>query len=320
MVNERFARATWGLVAFLLAVVLWGAFVRASGSGAGCGAHWPVCNGEVVPRAPSTQTLIEYGHRLSSGLVGILGIAWAIWGFRAFPRRHRVRTGVVLGLLFLALEAMIGRALVLKGLVATDDSGARAVVMGLHLINTFLLLGVVALTGAWAGGTQRTTLRQQRGLGLLLGVSLVGVVALGVTGAIAALGDTLFPARSLAEGFRQDMAAGAHLLLRLRVLHPLLAVAVGTLLLATAGVSAMLRPGRPVRRAAIALGSLVVLQLVAGMVNLALLAPVWTQLTHLFLADAVWLAAVLLGASALEDGAARLTVPGLAEAGSVSAR
>ena len=320
MVNARFARATWGLVAFLLGVVLWGAFVRASGSGAGCGAHWPVCNGEVVPRAPSAQTLIEYGHRLSSALVGILGLGWAVWGFRAFPRGHRVRLGVVLGLLFLALEAMIGRALVLKGLVATDDSMARAVVMGLHLINTFLLLGVVALTGAWAAGTRSATLRQQHGLGILFGASLIGVVALGVTGAIAALGDTLFPARSLAEGFRQDMATGAHLLLRLRVLHPLLAVAVGTLLLATAAVSAMLRPGRPVRRAAIALAVLVVLQLVAGMVNLALLAPGWMQLTHLFLADAVWLATVLLGASALADGAARLTVPGLAEAGSVSAR
>ena len=132
MVNERFARATWGLVAFLL-------------------------------------------------VVGILGLAWAVWGFRAFPRGHRVRAGVVLGLLFLGLEAMIGRALVLKGLVATDDSGARAVVMGLHLINTFLLLGVVALTGAWAGGIPRPTLRSQRGLGLLLAASLVGVVALGAS-------------------------------------------------------------------------------------------------------------------------------------------
>ena len=104
MPNARFARATWGLVAFLLAVVLWGAFVRASGSGAGCGAHWPVCNGEVVPRAPSTQTLIEYGHRLSSGLVGIFGLGWVVWAFRAFPRGHRVRAGALLGVIFLGLD------------------------------------------------------------------------------------------------------------------------------------------------------------------------------------------------------------------------
>jgi len=320
MPNRRFARATWGLVAFLLAVVLWGAFVRASGSGAGCGAHWPVCNGEVVPRAPSIQTLIEYGHRLSSGLVGIFGLGWVIWAFRAFPRGHRVRAGALLGVVFLGLEAVIGRALVLRGLVGTDDSIARAAVMGLHLINTFLLLGAVTLTGAWAGGTAPPRLRDQGVLSGLLGVSLLGVLALGVTGAIAALGDTLFPARTLAEGFRQDAAAGAHLLLRLRVLHPLLAVGVATLLLATAATSSLLRPGRPVRRAAIALASLVVLQLVAGLLNLALLAPVWMQLVHLLLADAVWLATVLLGAAALAEDAPRLTVPGMAAPRSASAR
>jgi cytochrome c oxidase assembly protein subunit 15 len=148
----------------------------------------------------------------------------------------------------------------------------------------------------------------------------VGLVVLGVSGAIAALGDTLFPARSLAEGFRQDISSGAHVLLRLRVVHPLLALAVGTLLLVTAGVCGFFRPGRPVRRAAIALSGLVVLQLIAGMVNLALLAPVWMQMVHLLLADAVWLAAVLLGAAALAEDAPRLAVPGLAEPGSASVR
>ena len=110
------------------------------------------------------------------------------------------------------------------------------------------------------------------------------------------------------------------MLLRLRVVHPLLALAVGTLLLVTAAVCALVRPGHSVRRAAVALGALVVLQLTAGMVNLALLAPVWMQLVHLVLADAVWLAAVLLGATALAEGAPRLSVPELAEPGSASAR
>jgi cytochrome c oxidase assembly protein subunit 15 len=155
---------------------------------------------------------------------------------------------------------------------------------------------------------------------VLIPAALLGLVVLGVSGAVAALGDTLFPARSLAEGFRQDISAGAHVLLRLRVLHPLLAVAVGTLLLVTAAVSSLLRPGRQVRRAAFALALLVVLQLTAGLVNLALLAPVWMQLLHLLLADAVWLAAVLLGASALAEDAPRLAVPGLAAPGSASAR
>ena len=320
MVNGRFARATWGLIAFLLAVVVWGAFVRATGSGAGCGAHWPVCNGQVLPRAPTLETLIEFSHRVSSALVTLAVVGWAVWGFLAFPRGHRVRKGAVLGVVAILLEGGIGAALVLLRLTGKDDSLARAVVMELHLVNTFFLLAVVALTGAWAAGTSAPRLRQQGAVGVLIPAALLGLLVLGATGAIAALGDTLFPARSLAEGFRQDVAAGAHVLLRLRVLHPFLAVAIGALLLATAGVASLLRPGQSVRRAAGALAALVLLQLTAGMVNLALLAPVWMQLVHLLLADAVWLAAVLLGASALATGTPRLAVPGLAQAGSASAR
>ena len=319
MVNGRFARATWGLVAFLLAVVVWGAFVRATGSGAGCGAHWPVCNGQVLPRAPALETLIEFSHRVSSGLVTLAVVAWAVWGFLAFPRRHRVRRGAVLGVLAILVEGAIGAALVLFRLTGKDDSLTRAAVMGMHLVNTFFLLAVVALTGAWAGGMGRPRLRDQGAVAVLVPAALLGLVVLGVSGGIAALGDTLFPASSLAEGLRQDVS-GAHVLLRLRVLHPLIAVAVGTLLLVTAGVCGMLRPGRSVRRMAVALATLVIVQLTAGMVNLVLLAPVWMQLVHLLLADAVWLAAVLLGGEALAEDAPRLSVPGLVEPGSASVR
>jgi len=319
MVNVRFARATWGLVAFLLAVVVWGAFVRATGSGAGCGAHWPICNGEVLPRAPALETIIEFSHRVSSGLVTLAVLGWAVWAFLAFPRRHRVRRGAVLGVLAILVEGAIGAALVLLRLTGKDDSLSRAAVMGLHLVNTFFLLAVVTLTGAWAAGLSRPRFRDQGAVGVLIPAGILGLVVLGISGGIAALGDTLFPASSLAEGFRQDTSAGAHVLLRLRVLHPLLAVAVGTLLLVTAGVCSLLRPGRSVRRASFALTGLVVVQLTVGLVNLALLAPVWMQLVHLLLADAVWLATVLLGATALAEDAPRLSVPRLAEPGSAAA-
>jgi len=217
-------------------------------------------------------------------------------------------------------EGAIGAALVLLRLTGKDDSLTRAAVMGLHLVNTFFLLAVVALSGAWAAGVGRLRLRDQGAVAVLMPAALVGLIVLGVSGGIAALGDTLFPSSSLAEGLRQDLSGSAHVLLRLRVVHPLLALAVGTLLLITAAVCALLRPGDSVRRAAIALGALVVVQLMAGLVNLALLAPVWMQLVHLLLADAVWLAAVLLGATALAEDAPRLSVPGLAETGSASAR
>ncbi|HET6984584.1 MAG TPA: COX15/CtaA family protein [Myxococcaceae bacterium] len=306
MVNGRYMRATWALLGFLLVVVLWGGFVRATGSGAGCGAHWPVCKGQIVPPAPALETVIEFTHRVSSGLVTVLVVLWAAWGFLAFPRGHRVRTGAVLGVMAILLEGGIGAGLVLLRLVGTDDSLARAGWMALHLVNTFFLLATVALTGAWAGGIDRPRLRERGAVDILMLAALVGLVALGVSGALAALGDTLFPAPSLLAGLRQDVARGAHTLLRLRTIHPFLAVFVGTLAIAAAAVSSVLRPGRAVRRVALVVIGLVLLQLCAGLVNLALLAPVWMQLVHLLLADAVWLGMVLLTASALAEDAPRL--------------
>ena len=55
-----FTRFAWAVLAANLAVVAWGAFVRATGSGAGCGQHWPPCNGAVVPRSPTAETAIEF--------------------------------------------------------------------------------------------------------------------------------------------------------------------------------------------------------------------------------------------------------------------
>src|ERR1044071_4013704 len=120
--NARFARYAWGVLAYNVAVVLWGAYVRATGSGAGCGNHWPLCNGEVTPHSPAIATLIEFTHRATSGislaLVGLL----VVWAFRAYPRRHRVRLGAALSLVFLLTEALIGAALVLLEHVAKNTS------------------------------------------------------------------------------------------------------------------------------------------------------------------------------------------------------
>jgi heme A synthase len=320
MVARHYARATSVLLAFLLGTVAWGAYVRATGSGAGCGAHWPVCNGELVPRAPALATLIEFSHRVSSGLTLIAVAGWAVWGFLRFPRGHRVRRGALLGLGLMLVEALIGAALVLLRLVGTNDSLRRALAMSLHLTNTFFLLAVVAVTGAWAAGLARPRLRGQGAVGVLLAAALLGLLLLGISGALAALGDTLFPARSLAEGFRQDLSASSHGLLRLRLLHPALAVTVGIVVVIAAALSALLRPGPPVRRFAACAVGLLVCQLIAGLVNLALLAPVWMQLVHLLLADAVWLAVVLLGSQALAENAPRLAAPAAAAGEPLSVR
>src|SRR5689334_25339849 len=100
----RFAIYAWGTLVYNLATILWGAYVRASGSGAGCGSHWPLCNGEVVPLAPRVATLIEFAHRMTTGLAGLLVIGLVVWAFRAFPRRSSVRLGAALSLGFIIIE------------------------------------------------------------------------------------------------------------------------------------------------------------------------------------------------------------------------
>jgi heme a synthase len=293
--NRRFARYAAAVLAYNLGVVLWGAFVRATGSGAGCGNHWPLCNGEVVPQAPAVATFIEFTHRASSGIDVVLVAILAVWAFRAFPRRHAVRLGATLSSLFLVTEALIGAALVKLEQVAQNASVGRAYSLSAHLINTLTLLACLALTVWWAAGGARLSLRGREAWLALPGIALL--VLAGIGGAIAALGDTLFPATSLAAGFHADFDPAAHLFLRLRLLHPLLAASAGGWIVVYALTRAARLPeSRPL---AYSTAALVGVQVVAGITNLLLLAPVWMQMVHLLLADLLWISLVLLAAIAL---------------------
>jgi heme A synthase len=275
------------VLAYNLLVVLWGAYVRATGSGAGCGAHWPLCNGVVVPRAPAAATTIEFTHRLMSGGALILVAILVLWAFRAYPRQHPVRLGAALSGIFLVTEALIGAGLVLFQWVAQNASLARAVSLSLHLVNTLTLLACLALTAWWASGG--APVRFAGPHRWTVAAVLGGMMVLGISGAIAALGDTLFPASSLAAGLRQDISPAVHFLLRLRMWHPVLAMLAGGF---AAIASVRLRFG-------IVPLLLVFAQLIAGMINMVLLAPVWMQLVHLLLADLLWIALVLASARTL---------------------
>ncbi|GAB4538635.1 MAG: hypothetical protein Kow0063_26660 [Anaerolineae bacterium] len=296
---SRFAIYAWGVLGYNLLVILWGAYVRATGSGAGCGSHWPLCNGEVVPRSPQVETLIEFTHRLSSGLAFLLVVGLLVWAFRLFPRGHIVRWAVGFSMLLMITEALIGAGLVIFRLVADNDSLARALSIAAHLINTFLLLAALALSAWWASGGEPLRLRGQGVLGWLLGLGFIAMLVLGVSGAVTALGDTLFPASSLAEGLRQDISPAAHLLIRLRLLHPAIAVSVSIFLILVAALCRSSRPGFATGRFSQLLTVLLLVQLGAGVINVALLSPVWMQLVHLLLADLVWIALVLMATSAL---------------------
>lgn len=303
---NRFAAFAWGVVAYNLAVIVWGAYVRASGAGAGCGNHWPLCNGEVVPESSQWKTLTEFSHRLTSGLSVALIIGLFVWALIAYSRKHPVRRGSALSVFLIFTEALIGAALVLFGLVTTNDSVARAAFMSIHLVNTFLLLAALTLTAWWASGGAPVRLRGQNWMAFAFALGLCGTLMLAVSGAVNALGDTLFPAGTFVAGMRQDFSPTAHFLLRLRVLHPALAVLNGCYLIFMASyVSNFLRTGAQVRQFSRALTLIFFAQLVAGLLNLYLLAPVWLQLTHLLLADLLWIALVLFSASALSENASQ---------------
>jgi heme a synthase len=290
--GSGFTRYAWAVLVYNVGVVLWGAVVRATGAGAGCGSHWPLCNGEVVPRSPQLTTLIEFTHRLTSGLALIAVLGLVVWAYRAFAPGNRVRKYAVLSLAFILVEALLGAGLVLLEYVDQDRSVGRAVYLSAHLANTQVLLAMLALT-AWYSRVRAEWQGARRKAPLLAG-TLPVLLIVGISGAIAALGDTLFPATSFAEGVRQEMSDTAHFLLRLRVLHPALAI-VSTVYLSLCVMNVLKAKLSPdaVRLAWMTWG-LVFIQLVAGAINVALLAPVWMQIVHLLLADLLWVAAVLL--------------------------
>lgn len=291
---NRYAKYAWFVLGFNVLVVLWGAYVRATGSGAGCGSHWPLCNGEVVPVSPMLTTLVEFTHRLSSGLSLIFVVGLLVWAMRAYPRGSSVRLGAYLSMFFIITEALVGAALVLFGWTVQN---AAAIPTTVHLVNTFLLLASLTLTAWWASGGEKLTLKGQGSALWLLGIGFLGVLILGVTGAITALGDTLFPSASLASGIQQDFSPTAHFLIRLRIWHPIIAVTVGFYLIFASSLVNMSRQDPGIKRFVTALTVLFVAQFGAGLLNVALLAPVWMQLLHLLLADLVWITLVLLGAT-----------------------
>jgi heme A synthase len=293
---SRFSRFAWFVLLYNLAVIVWGAYVRATGSGAGCGEHWPLCNGVVIPRAPSVQTMIEFSHRITSGLALVLVILLVVLAWRWFPKGHLLRRGSMLALIFTITEALIGAGLVLLGHVAANQSLARGWSLSLHLVNTMILVACLAAT-AWIATRKpvETPAERPGSLRVLLAVGAVLFLLAGVSGAVAALGDTLFKADSLAEGIRQDFDPMAHPFVRLRVLHPIFAVTTGVVFF-TLGLYFLTddRWKPLINRLSTGLIGLTLAQIFLGLLNLTLLAPVWLQLVHLLSADLLWICFVVL--------------------------
>ncbi len=274
----RFTRYGWGVLGYNLLVILWGASVRATGSCAGC----------------------ELTHRTTSGLALAAVVLLMFWARRLFAPGSTTRRAAHAAMVLMVTEALVSAGLVLFEMVADNDSVARAYWLAAHLFNTFLLIAAIALVPWFASGHRAPKIRGGGRSVTLLACSLVGLLLLGMTGAVTALGDTLFTSATLAEGLAQDLSPTAHWLIRLRVIHPILAVLVGGMILLTAGVVSRDHPSRTTQDLGLGLAVLVAAQLIAGLMNLMLLAPVWMQLVHLLLADLLWLTLVIFGASVLQ--------------------
>ena len=266
------SRFAWAFLAYMLGVILWGAYVRASGSGAGCGNHWPLCNGEVIPTLPEKAMLIEFIHRVTSGLALISVLALVYLTVRATVRRAWARTTAVLSAVLTLNEAFLGALLVLLQRVGNDQSATRAVLLSFHLANTLLLIGSIALTALWlTDPPARGELSVREAARFVIG--LLAAVLIEVGGALAALGDTLFPAASLRSALASDFSATSHFQLRLRLLHPAMAIVGATYVIWLCATLVRTRAGI-VHKLGIALILLAIGQVLLGALNVLMLAPV----------------------------------------------
>jgi cytochrome c oxidase assembly protein subunit 15 len=290
------ARFAWLVVGYNVFVALWGAVVRSTQSGAGCGNNWPLCNGQILPVSPTWHTVIEFVHRQTVTVSVItLGIL-VFWTWRATVQGHAARVFSVLSTILLLNEAFLGAVLVLKGYVTGNRSLGRVFVLSIHFSNTLLMLAAMTLTAIMLGTGQRWSDLRSRGRDKTIAlVGLAATLVVGVSGSLAALGDTLFPASTLRAAFAQDIDAHSPTLLRLRGVHPLSAF------IAAAFVIWLIVRAR--REGAVANSNLILallaIQFVLGIGDVILLAPTWMQILHLLGADLYWVALVVLSASVL---------------------
>uniref|UniRef100_E6QNA4 Cytochrome oxidase assembly protein n=1 Tax=mine drainage metagenome TaxID=410659 RepID=E6QNA4_9ZZZZ len=290
-------RFAWGVLAYFIATILWGTVVRATGSGAGCGDHWPLCNGTVMQQAPSMQTMIEFAHRITAGLDLVFVLALLVWTWRSTVVGHLARWAAGASVFFTLTEGLLGALLVKLGLTAQSQSPLRAPFLALHLSNTLMLVATLAMTAHMLGrrqGFRWRDLRITHAVGTTIG--MIAVMIVGVTGSMAALGDTLFPATSLSASMAEDFSTNSTWLLRWRWTHPTVAI-LASIFLIWLLIRATRRGGPwDNRKLSTLVVAMLALQYLLGALDVWLLAPVWMQVVHLLGADVLWSALVVLTA------------------------
>ena len=283
----------WTALAGTVVLVLSGDIVQATGSGAGCGESWPRCDGALLPGFEDSSTIIEFSHRALTVLLSGVVVVLFLGARRRYSRGHHLRRAALWAGVFFVIEAAIGALLVTYGWVEDDASIGRVIADGLHVVNTFFLVGALSLVVFYAsGGRQLPSVIRKRGDRLFLWGAVV-LIGIAVTGAVNSLADTLFPADSVIDAVRSEFGAAAPFLLRIRAVHPVVAIAGGIVVYTIARLVAGRYPDQ--EPAARAVYWLIGAQFVVGVVNIALLAPLEVQVVHFLLAQALWISFLMLG-------------------------
>lgn len=286
MTKSQFKKFSFYLLCYTILVILWGAWVRISHSGDGCGDTWPLCHGQLIPEAQRGKTWVEYGHRLMSGIFGLVVIYFWWISRKIFSPESFARKAAFYTFIFTISEALLGAKLVLFKLVTTNDTPYRAFVMALHQVNSFLLTGAVALTFATALQTKNFPPKNKEDR-IYLSLPWI-IVIVGITGAWAALSNSLFPSENLWEGFLADFSNQSHFLVRLRGLHPLLAILGGGGLALFFWVKAQTSESILVERRSYQMSLALIAAMIFGVMTLLLHAPTWMKIVHLALAHTIW--------------------------------
>ena len=268
LTKKTFGKFSFFSLVFILGVILWGAWVRFSHSGDGCGNDWPLCKGEFTP--DSFSALMEWIHRATSGLSLLIVFTLVFLAFKIYPEKHIVRKISLAAGGLILVEALIGAVLVLASLTGSNSSSLRVIVLAFHLINSLLLVATLTLCQQGAFSEKITVNKP-----IIYFVCLFPLLAL--TGSIASLAGTLFPSESLTQAFLLDFLPESHITLKLRPLHPLLAL--GFVAFCLIGFSEKKK----------ILGGMALVAVCSGFITLVSLSPVWLKLSHLLIAYILWI-------------------------------
>ena len=274
---ESYAKA--GLL-LSIASILAGAFVRATGSGDGCGATWPTCKGKIIPALSDTSELIEFSHRSVSGV--LLVVTLIIFAkTRKFQKDSLVRIVTNYLTFFVIFEALIGAVIVIFEWVGLNSSLPRIIAVPIHLVNTFGLLGSYAiLYKILQDDLQNIKNMFNKNFLLISSLFLLS----GATGSITALADVLFPSASFVEGFLADFDRTSEVLTRLRILHPIISSILSIVLYVYAtGIRKKYNVGvKPLQ-------ILILIAVFLGAINVLSNIVLPLSILHLAIADFLWI-------------------------------